>query len=413
MSDAIWSWLPTVHLNPVGLFLLQLAIILVVAKLFGEAAHRLGQSSVLGELLAGTVIGPFALGWIQLDHTLELLMELGVIFLLFETGMETNLRQLLRVGLKSVAVATTGVVLPFATGYGVGALMGYPALVSIMLGATLTATSIGITARTLHDLGETDSAEGRIIIGAAVLDDVVGLVILAVMQALLASGSFNVGGLAVQIAIFLGFALILGRYLAQPLMNLLDRFHSSGAMVPLVLGFIFLVCLASELGGLSVVIGAFVAGVILNHTRQHSTVHHLLQPVAAFLAPLFFVGIGAQLDIGLINPLTPTNHQHLLMALGLTVVAIAGKWLAGWAAWGKGLRRHFIGIGMVPRGEVGLIFAQVGRSAGVLDETLFSVLVLTVFMTTFVTPPALTLLNRLRNRPVPDAGLPQTVVTSR
>ena len=386
---------PLPELSHLGHFLVNLMLILLAAKLFGELASRFGQSSVLGELLAGTIIGPFALGWVHIDETTALLAELGVIMLLFETGMETNLKQLLKVGWQSLAVAATGVTLPFAAGWGIGTWLGLDLLTSLLIGATLTATSIGITARTLTDLNELDSAEGRIIIGAAVLDDVVGLMILAIMQVLLESGVFNIsilGETVLKTLVFMGMAFVVGRFFAQPFMRWVDRFKSAGALTGMTLAFILAICLGAELTGLSSVIGAFVAGIILNHTPQEATIHRRLEPVANFVAPIFFVWIGSQLDVSLINPLDPSTHQTLLMGLGVTVVAILGKVLAGWATWSKGIRKLFIGIGMVPRGEVGLIFTGLGKQLGVLTPELFTVLIVAVFLTTFMTPPALSLL---------------------
>jgi Kef-type K+ transport system membrane component KefB len=243
------TFLPAIELSHLGHFLMTLLLMLLAAKLGGEGASRLGQSSVLGELLAGTLIGPFALGWIHIDHTVQLLAELGVILLLFETGMETNLRQLLKVGWQSAAVATTGIVLPFASGFMLGQLLGLEVLVSLLVGATLTATSIGITARTLSDLDELDSAEGRIIIGTAVIDDVVGLMILAVMQVLLQSGAFSVGILGqtlLQTLFFSAMAFIVGRFAAQPFMRWVDHFQASGALTALSLVFVLAVCLGAR-----------------------------------------------------------------------------------------------------------------------------------------------------------------------
>lgn len=382
------------HLSHLAQLLGQLAVILLAAKLAGELAQRLGQASVLGELVAGVLIGPFALGFVTLDEFTHILMELGVIFLLFETGMETNLKQLLKVGGQALTVAGVGVVLPFALGYGLGHVaLGLPTMGALMVGATLTATSIGITARTLHELGEMDSAEGRIILGAAVLDDVLGLMILGLMQALVSTGNFRPDFLTVKVGATLALLWAIGKWLTVPLFNLVDKFQTK-ALVPVAIAFILALSVLGEVGGLSVVVGAFVAGLLLNRTRQQGTLHHELAPLTQFFAPMFFVVVGAQLNIALLNPFNPANWKLLALSAALSVLATVGKVAAGFATWQNTLttaplRRLFIGVGMVPRGEVGLIFAQVGLSSGVLNEMWFSVLLLTVFITTFITPPLL------------------------
>jgi Kef-type K+ transport system membrane component KefB len=388
----------SVHVSHLAELFGQLAFILLAAKLAGEAAQRMGQSSVLGELAAGTLIGPFALGLIHADAFTHTLMELGVIFLLFETGMETNLKQLLKVGGQSVAVAGVGVLLPFGLGFGMGAVLGLPTMASLMIGATLTATSIGITARTLHDLGEMDSAEGRIVIGAAVLDDVLGLMLLGFMQAMLSTGTFRPDFLLIKALLCFAVLLALGRWVSNPLFDWVDRFKTK-ALVPVAIAFILALSVLGDVGGLSFVIGAFAAGLLLNLTRQHGTLHHNLAPLTQFFAPMFFVVVGSQLNIALLNPLNSANWSLLGLAVLLSLLATVGKLAAGFATWHtpeaeRPLRRWFIGMGMVPRGEVGLLFAQVALAAGVLDERWFSVLVLTVFITTFITPPLLVWLQR-------------------
>jgi Kef-type K+ transport system membrane component KefB len=393
------------HLSHLAHLLGQLAVILVAAKLAGELAQRLGQSSVLGELVAGVLIGPFALGLVTLDEFTHTLMELGVIFLLFETGMETNLKQLLKVGGQAMAVAGVGVALPFALGYGLGHFaLGLPTMGSLMIGATLTATSIGITARTLNELGEMDSPEGRIIIGAAVLDDVLGLMLLGLMQALVSTGNFRPDFLAVKVVVSLAVLWALGKWFTIPLFNFVDTFKTK-ALVPVAIAFILALSVLGEVGGLSVVIGAFAAGLLLNRTRQQGTLHHELAPLTQFFAPMFFVVVGAQLNIALLNPFNPANWKLLALAVGLSLLATVGKVAAGFVTWQSSpsaapLRQLFIGVGMVPRGEVGLIFAQVGLSSGVLNEMWFSVLVLTVFITTFITPPLLVAIQKASLPPV-------------
>ena len=389
-------------------FLLTLAAILVAAKLFGELAERIGQPAVLGELLAGVLLGSSALAVIPAAgpsaEIITVLAELGVLVLLLEIGLETDLREMRKVGGSAVSVAAVGVVLPFLAGYlfwsNVPHGMGDPGSLStaaVFIGAALTATSVGITARVLSDLSNLGSVEGRIIIGAAVIDDVLGLVILTVVSGIAAGGSVSPFSVARILAVAVGFlviAIAIGGWVAPRLFRSIANMKVSYAVPVIALALAFGLAAVADMAGSALIMGAFAAGIILARTEQYHAIEDRVRPVGALLTPIFFVSVGSSLDINLLNPLRPGGGFLLLVALGLTVLAILGKVAAGYAApWSK-FRRLAVGVGMVPRGEVGLIFADVGRRSGLLTDDVFSVVLLMVMGTTFVAPPLLKLLFR-------------------
>ena len=383
------------HLD-VPQFLGLLVIILGAARLFGALAQRVGQPAVLGELLAGVVLGMSVLGLVDpANEVLHLLAELGVVILLFEIGLETDLRKLLQVGGSAAAVALVGVALPFALGYGVCWFLGLPNLVSIVAGATLTATSVGITARVLSDLRRLQEPESQIILGAAVIDDVVGLVILAVVSGLTQGEEVTTWGVVQTTGIAFGFlaaTLLLGQFVVPPLIRLAGRVDLPGT--PTILSLMLALGLAwlADQAGSALIIGAFAAGLLV---RPSPHAHEIEQGVASlghFFVPLFFVTVGAAVDVRVLNPLDPANRQTLLVGGLLIAAAVIGKFVAGYAPfWFRG-NKKVIGVGMIPRGEVGLIFAQMGLASGVFDAGLFSAVALMVMVTTFMAPPLLRLL---------------------
>jgi Kef-type K+ transport system membrane component KefB len=387
----------------VARFFLVLAAILVAAKLFGELAERIGQPAVLGELLAGVLLGSSVLGVVPADgveaELIHVLAELGVLLLLFEIGLETDLREMFRVGTVSLAVAAVGIVLPFAFGYlfwryaphapsGSGDLV----TAAIFIGATLTATSVGITARVLSDLGRMHKPESRIIIGAAVIDDVLGLVILSVVSGLAAGAAVTVFGVLRTLSIAVGFllvAVVLGRFVAPLLFDVIVRMRVRYVLVVAAIAFALALAALAGLAGSALIIGAFAAGLVLSGTNQFDTIEHEVKPVASIFTPIFFVSVGSSVNLALLNPSTPAARATLVVAAALTLLAVVGKIAAGWAApWAK-FRRLVVGVGMVPRGEVGLIFADIGRRAGVLGDEVFGAVLLMVMVTTFIAPPAL------------------------
>ena len=374
--------------------LLALLAIFAAAKLFGELAERIGQPAVLGEMIGGIVIGVSGLHLVDAhDPVLHLLSELGVILLLFLIGLETDIHRLLSVGGSAAAVAITGVVLPFGAGFGVGYWLGFPTTVAVFLGAALTATSVGITARVLSDLGHLRSDESQVILGAAVIDDILGLVLLTVISAVAAGEKLTAGGVTKVFAIAFGFvalAVVIGSVLAPRLIRVIARLRVAKALFFTSIMFAFALAYVADLVGSALIIGAFAAGLVLAKTDRGRDIEHEVHEIAQFFIPIFFVSVGAAVDLKTLSPFAADTRRFLMIGLLLTVVAIAGKLLAGYATFGKRrLRRFVIGVGMVPRGEVGLIFAQLGLSAGLITGGLYSSVALMVMITTFITPPVL------------------------
>ncbi|MDI3287525.1 cation:proton antiporter [Polyangium sp. 15x6] len=398
------------HADPIGAVVLYLAVILAAAKLGGDLAVRIGQPAVLGELVFGVLLGNLgALGFsgfepIKTDASIDMLSRLGVLVLLFEVGLESTVAQMLEVGVTSFFVATLGVVAPFALGWLLGAwiLPDASPYVHAFLGATLTATSVGITARVLQDLKESQSPEARIILGAAVIDDVLGLVILAVVTGIIGAadrgGSMSYGEIGIVFGKALAFlvgSLVIGAKVSRRLFSIASRLRARGVLLALGLAFCFLFAWIAGLIGLAPIVGAFAAGLVLEDMhfrdftlRGESTLEHLIQPISSFLVPIFFVLMGMRTDLGAFaQPGVP------LLAAALTGAAIVGKQACSLGV-GKGVDRLSIGIGMIPRGEVGLIFANIGQSLTVggkpvVSGAVFSAVVAMVIVTTMVTPPAL------------------------
>ncbi|MCX2728501.1 cation:proton antiporter [Thermomicrobium sp. 4228-Ro] len=395
--------------------LTQLLIIFVAAKLGGELFLRLRQPAVIGEILVGIVIGPFALGLIGLPGhellalfhedsdaaregltlALETVAELGVIVLLFFVGLETRLSDLLRVGLRSLLVAILGVVGPFVGGTLLMLALGYPSIESIFMGTVLVATSVGITARVLRDVGALDSREARIILGAAVFDDIIGLLVLTVVSGIAVSGELQLTRVLWISVLALGFTAVVGglgafavRRLFPPLVERLQIEYA-----PLVVALALMLALASLAAaiGLAPIVGAFLAGMALAEVRDRYDLHEQALPLYTFLVPFFFVVTGARVD-----PQLFLRSETLWLALAVTAVAVLTKALgAALGTLGFPFRSMaIVGFGMVPRGEVGLIVASIGLSLGVVERPLFSVAVVMSMLTTLLTPPLLVWLLR-------------------
>jgi Kef-type K+ transport system membrane component KefB len=384
-------------------FFLALATILVVAKLLGELAERVGQPAVLGELVAGVVLGGSVLGVVPESgvpgELIHVLAELGVLLLLFEIGLETDLKEMFRVGSASLAVAVVGVVLPFGLGFAYWAYLPHPATgegdlttSAIFVGATLTATSVGITARVLSDLGKMTTREARVIIGAAVIDDVLGLVILSVVSGVAAGAAITTLGVLRTLGVAVGFlvaAVLVGRFLVPRLFDLIVRMRVRYVLPVFAIAFALGLSSLAAVAGSALIIGAFAAGIILSGTNQFDTIEHEVRPIASIFTPIFFVSVGASVDLRLLDPTSPAARGTLAVAGVLVVIAIVGKLVAGWAAPWVPMRRLVVGVGMVPRGEVGLIFADIGLRTGILTESVFGAVLLMVMVTTFVAPPGL------------------------
>jgi Kef-type K+ transport system membrane component KefB len=399
------------HIDPIASVVLHLAIVLVIAKLGGELAIRLGQPAVLGELLAGVVLGNLTLlhiGWfetIEADPAIDLLARIGVLILLFEVGLESTVKQMLRVGVAAFLVAVVGVAATFALGWGVGALL-VPELgpyVHAFLGATLSATSVGITARVLKDLGASQRDEARIILGAAVIDDVLGLVVLAVVSGIIVAadqgGSLSplaIGVILLKASAFLVGSLAVGVAAAPYLFRFASLLRARGVLLAVGVAICFSFSWLASAIGLAAIVGAFAAGLVLEdvHYRDFTDrgehgLEELLQPISSLLVPFFFILMGMRTDLASFADL-----EVLGLAAALTLAAIVGKQACSLAVWGRPIDRLSIGIGMIPRGEVGLIFANIGLGLTlggkpIISIELYSAVVVMVIVTTLVTPPAL------------------------
>ena len=371
-------------------FLVALAAILVGARVGGEIASRLGQPAVLGEIVAGLVLGPYALGWVPDHPVIHLMAQVGVLLLLFEIGLATDFSAMLRVGLPAIRVAVAGVVLPFVGGILFAHALHLRDLAPIVLGATLTATSVGITARVLADLGQLDTREARIILGAAVVDDVLGVVILSIVERLADTGRVSWSPVFVTLLSAFGFlaaALFLGRLAAPTLLRWVERARTRGVLLTTALALALVLAILAAGSGSAPLVGAMAAGLLLSSTERSSEIERDVRPLVDFFGPIFFVSVGAAVNLELLSPLRAQNLPTLALAGGLVVVAVAGKVASGWVA-GK-VRKLVVGVGMIPRGEVGLLFAGIGRSAGVLDPALFGAVVAVILVTTLLAPPLL------------------------
>lgn len=408
--------------------LLSLVVIYLASKIGGELCARVELPPVLGELLAGVIVGVSALhllifpeagedgshslimSLLQLtanlspdalttvfqsqSEVISVLSELGVIILLFEIGLESDLKELLRVGMQSTVVAVVGVVVPFALGTaGLILLFGIPSVPAVFAGAALTATSIGITAKVLVEIQRLSSREGQIIIGAAVLDDILGIIVLAVVASLARDGKVEISNviyLIVSAAVFLVGSIWLGRLLTPFFVTLVNGMKTRGQLLLSALIVAFILSYVAAAVQLEAILGAFTAGLILAETEKQRDLQEQVIPLADMLVPIFFVVVGARTDVGVLNPLLPENRAGLIMASFLVVVAIFGKVVTGLSVFGQpGINRLAIGVGMIPRGEVGLVFAAVGSTSGVLSKSLEAAIIVMVILTTFLAPPLL------------------------
>jgi Na+:H+ antiporter len=375
---------------PIANFLLALIAIFVAAKLFGELASRIGQPAVLGELIGGLVVGVSGLHLVDpANDTIHLLAQLGIVLLLFLIGLQTDLKQLMRVGPAAVIVAIVGVAATFAGGYALGTLLRLPPVVSLFLGASLTATSVGITARVLSDLGHLADIEAQVILGAAVVDDILGVILLTFLSG---------GGSAVAISrtSVIAFAFVALVLLAPYLLRLIERIEMARGLFFFSLVFALALAYLAERAGTAIIIGSFAAGLVLAQTEKGKEIERQVNDVVNFFVPIFFVAVGAALDIGAVS------GRFLGLGIALALVAMIGKFGAGLVAPGRGLRRGVIGVGMFPRGEVSLIFAQVGLAGGLLSQGLFGSITIMVVITAFITP---ILLRRLLPQSIPEEPL--------
>ncbi len=394
--------------------MMVLTLIIIAAKLGGEVLGRMGQPPVLGELLMGVILGNLSLfGFTALDPlktnaVIRIVAEIGAVLLLFEVGVESDLVQLLAVGWSSLLVATLGVIAPMVLGYIVSMQLLPQAswLTHLFVGGTLTATSVGITARVLKDLRRSNTKEARIILGAAVADDVIGLVVLAVISGLVtaamsSSGSGGVDWITClwiigKASLFLILAVIVGRFWSQRAFVYAARLRVPGALVSLCICFCFVVATVAGLVGLAPIVGAFSAGVVLEEVhyrpfleRGERRIEELLFPINTLIVPVFFVLMGLRVDLRSFASPTVLGFAALI-----TIAAVVGKQICGLGVLERGVDRLIIGVGMIPRGEVGLIFAGLGSTLmlhgqPILPPAIFSALILMIMLSTFITPPLL------------------------
>ena len=374
--------------DPITALLGALVAIFVATKLLGEIAQRLGQPAVLGELIAGVLLGGSVLRVVDPSNpVLGALAEIGVIVLLFETGLHTELRSLLSVGSEATTVALAGVALPFALGYAAALAFGLGHVAALVAAAALCATSVGISARVLSDLGCLDSPEGRVVLGAAVLDDIVGLVILAVVADVVSGtsiGVLHVTKISAVAILFFAAAIVIGMRIMPPAFGVIDRIKSAGALGVFGLAFAFALAVLAKLVGSALIIGAFAAGLVLFVVPQKQEIERSTTTIGHFFVPIFFATVGAAVDLRALG-----NARSLGIGAALIACGVVGKVVAGYVpVWFRG-RKLLVGTAMVPRGEVGLIFAQMGLSTGAIDAGLFGAIMLMVLVTTLITPPAL------------------------
>ncbi|MBE9223220.1 cation:proton antiporter [Cyanobacterium stanieri LEGE 03274] len=408
--------------------LLSLVIIYFASKVGGEICSRINLPAVLGELVGGVVIGISALKFLvfpeggmeatdsliiqflqstanltpggtelvfeSMSEVISVLAELGVIILLFEIGLESDLKELIRVGPSAAIVAVVGVVAPFVMGTaGLVFLFGLPVIPSVFAGAALTATSIGITAKVLAELGKLSSTEGQIIIGAAVLDDILGIIVLAVVGSLVKTGEVQVSQIIILIVsagAFLIGTILIGRLISPFLVSLVNQMKTRGQVLVTGIIFAFVLAYVANIIQLEGILGAFAAGLVLAETEKRKELEEQIIPVADLFVPIFFVCVGARTDLGVLNPAIPSNREGLIIASFLIIVAIVGKVITGFTVWGKPeINKLAIGVGMVPRGEVGLVFAGVGSASGALSPATEAAIIVMVIATTFVAPPLL------------------------
>jgi Kef-type K+ transport system membrane component KefB len=367
----------------------DILVVLLAAKAAAELAERAGVPAVVGEILAGILIGPSVLGLVgDGDEVLHTLGEIGVILLLLEVGLEMDVRELAKVGRASMLVATVGVVCPLVLGLGAMSALGEDFNTALFVGAALTATSVGITARVFGDLKALATTEARLVLGAAVVDDVMGLIVLTVVVRLVTEGSvsvLSVGGILAAALLFLVLGTVLGLRLAPPLFRALDRAaRSPGTLVALALAFTLAFAELASAAKLAPIVGAFVAGIALSRSDRSERIQRELAPVGHLFIPVFFLQIGIDAEVGSFFSLPVLGVAGVLLA-----VAVIGKLASPLGAIGSAGDKVLIGLGMLPRGEVGLIFATIGLREGVLDDDLYAALLLVVLATTLVTPQLL------------------------
>lgn len=385
---------PLVAASSVQDVLVDLFVLLLFAKLGDEVFRRMGQPTIIGEILAGVVVGPAVLGWVEVGETVEVFAELGAVFLLFWVGLETKLDDLREVGATAGLVGALGVVLPFAGGAGLAAALGEDAAVVVFAGAALVATSVGITSAVLSELGLVSTPAGRTILGAAVVDDILAMLILGVAVGIAGGGGADYTSLLVSTALavaFVAFVALGGTRLVQRRPGILKApKFSESPLLPAVILCLGLAALSAKIG-LAAIIGAFLAGMVVAETREQHPIEEEVAPLYAFFPPFFFAFIGLQLVPG-----EYTDRSTLALLAAVTLVAVVTKFVGAWL----GARRlgpreaTIVGVAMVPRGEVGIVIAGVALAEGAVSEEFFAVVVGMSVLTTLIAPPVLRAVSR-------------------
>ncbi|MBD2774210.1 cation:proton antiporter [Iningainema tapete] len=413
--------------------MMSLVVIYLASTIGAEICARINLPPVLGQLLGGLVVGISAfhllvfpdgggdssnslmMNFLQTtaglstdgaasafqieSEVISTLAEIGVVILLFEIGLESNLKELLEVGTQSAIVAVVGVAAPFIGGtLGLILLFHVATIPAIFAGAALTATSIGITAKVLAELQHLNSKEGQIIIGAAVLDDILGIIVLAVVAGLAKTGEVeltNILYLIVSAVAFLVGSILIGRWFNPYFVKIVTELKTRGQLLIPALIFAFILSYIATVIKLEAILGAFTAGIVLAETHKCRELKNQIVPIADILVPIFFVVVSAKTNISVLNPMIPENREGLIMASFLILVAILGKVITGFTVFGQAdINRLAIGVGMIPRGEVGLVFAGIGSASGILPSSLDAAIIVMVILTTFVAPPLLSLVFR-------------------
>jgi Kef-type K+ transport system membrane component KefB len=376
----------------------QLFVLLLATKIGDEIFKRIGQPPLVGEILAGLIVGSAVLGWYVINEGTALFAEIGVVFLLFRVGLETRLADLLRVGPQAGAVGTLGIALPFAGGIGLGIAFGLSTEVTVFLAAAMVATSVGITSELLMEQRALGTSSGRVILGAAVIDDVLAMIILATATGI-AAGGVSIERIALLVLVafaFIGVVVVGGTGVLRRRPSLLtDPVFARTPFLPGMIIMLGLAALAAAIG-LAALIGAFLAGMVVGESSERHALEEEVAPVAAFFTPFFFGAIGAQIDVaGLVDPVA------ILMLLAVTAVAVGTKFLGSFiGAIGLGARRAvLVGWGMVPRGEVGIVVAGLGLQIGVIGGSMYSVVVAMAIATTLLVPPLMPRLVRWAEGP--------------
>jgi Kef-type K+ transport system membrane component KefB len=379
---------------------LAMLIVFGSAKLLAELFERMGQPGIVGEIFAGILIGPSVLGWIAPNEVLTALSELGVMFLLFRVGLEVKASELMKVGPVASLVALLGVIVPFFLGWGIMRYAGYPQVESIFVGAAMVATSVGITAQVLAGKGLLHLAASKIILGAAVIDDILGLIVLAVVSAM-AKGSVNFVEIGLTAVLAIGFTIIVAKWgtvTAARLVPAVNRLRAGEAQFNIALVLLFGLSVLAIYAGVAAIIGAFLAGMALAESVSHR-VHDLAHGITELLVPFFLAGIGLHLDVTVFN-----SSSTLILAMVILIAAVVSKLVGcGLGAlklgWTDMVR---IGSGMVPRGEVGMVVAQLGLSLGVIEKPVYGVVVFMAVATTIVAPPMLNVAFRGAQPSIPE-----------